>query len=104
MIKGKPKLHNFMEDEPDSRAHRFLDLHEELPAPGTVKIPAPPPAPTSDSFLKNVKKIYQKTPAAYRGKPSDQALDLIQTRIAAKMLDELRLLTRGLKGKPKPTQ
>jgi hypothetical protein len=101
MRKDKTKYHNFMEDEPDSRACRFLTLHEALPAPGSIKIPAPPPAPTSDAFLKNVKKIYQKTPGAYKNRPPDQAMELVQTRIVAKILDELRLLTRGLK--PNPT-
>jgi hypothetical protein len=90
-----------VEDE-DSRANQFL-LHEALPDPGSIKIPAPPPAPTSDGFLKNVKRLYQKTPSAYKGKASDQAMELIQTRLIAKLLDELRTLTQGLKAKSKPT-
>jgi hypothetical protein len=100
MRKHKPGCQNFMEDEPDSRACRFLTLHEALPAPGSVKIPSPPPTPTSDFFLKDVKRIYQKTPSAYKGKPTDQAMELVQTRIVAKILDELRLLTSALKSKP----
>lgn len=102
-MRNKPKYYEILEDDSGSRACRFLDLHEALPAPGSVKIPAPPPAPTSDKFLKDVKVLYQKTPSAYKGKPSDQAMDLIQTRLVARLLDELRLLARGLKVTPKPT-
>lgn len=102
-MRNRSKFYEILEDDSHSRAAAFLSLHEELPAPGSVKIPPPPPAPTSDKFLKNVRLVYQKTPSAYKGKPSDQAMDLIQTRLVARLLDELRLVTKGLKVTPKPT-
>jgi len=86
------------ENKPD-RAGKFLRLHESLPQPGTVKIPAPPTAPTSDKFLKRFNILYQRTPGAYKNKAPDQASQLVQTRLVAQLLDELRILTSALKPK-----
>jgi hypothetical protein len=85
-----------IQDEPDSRASRFLDLHEELPEPGTVKIPPPVNKSSEDKFMATFKKLYLRLPSDYRGRPLDQGTEIIKTRL---LLRALRDLVADLKSK-----
>jgi hypothetical protein len=81
-----------------SKAERFL-LHEALPKPGEVRIPAPP-SKTDDKFLQNFKKIYARLPAAYKTTPLNMGTEVIKIGVTAQLLDELRSLVQELKPKP----
>jgi hypothetical protein len=90
-----------LDAEPDSRASRFVRLHEALPKPGETKIPPPPAKFGTDPFLRNFQKVYTRLPAPYKTKPPDMGTKVIEIGVMAKLLDELRSLVQGLK--PKPT-
>jgi hypothetical protein len=80
-----------------TRAENICNLAEELPKPGTVKIPPPAKKATEDTFMADFKKLYLRLPSDYRGRPSDQGTEIIKTRL---LLQALRDLVSDLKSKP----
>lgn len=80
-----------------TRAEKICFLSEDLPKPGTVKIPPPAKKASEDTFMADFKKLYLRLPSDYRGRPPDQGTEIIKTRL---LLQALRDLFSGVKAKP----
>ena len=89
--------HGVLEDNGNCRSSEFLRLCEDLPEVGFVRTSVSVEDPKEDEFMRLFKKLYLRLPPNFRGRPPDQGVEIVKTRL---LLAALKNLISDLKAKP----